>query len=78
MKDLFGIFKYTLNNHKPKVPSMTQKLLLILYVHLRVISNLKRHISRCPILSIILFIICEKINRYKYQIYNSKVENNQI
>lgn len=29
MKGLFGIFKYTLNNHKPRVPSMTHKLLLV-------------------------------------------------
>lgn len=29
MKDLFGIFKYTLNNHKSKVPSITQKLRLV-------------------------------------------------
>lgn len=54
MKDLFGIFKCTLNNHKSKVSSMTQKLRLV-NVHLRVISNL-RHLSTCPILTI-LFVI---------------------
>lgn len=57
MKDLFGIFKYTLNNHKPKVPIMNQKLPLV-NVHLRIISNLKDILKSVQILRIFVCNIC--------------------